>query len=164
MYGLSPSSSNHSATCSRNTAGANGRNDSRNLILRFITACIFGDRASPMIDRAPSARGPNSIRPCSKPTTFASAIAAATSAATPAGSTRRATHPPLRAAAAMSVSEKRGPRNDPLMPSAYLGVCGLGAVRCQSPAASGLTRGLFKCRCHKLIATPSAPPASPAAG
>ena len=90
MYGLSPSSSNHSATCSRSTAGANGRNDSRNLIFRFITDCIFGDRASPMIERPPSARGPNSIRPCSRPTTFSSAISAAISSASAAGSRRRA--------------------------------------------------------------------------
>ena len=49
------------ATCSRSTAGANGRNDSRNLIFRFITDCIFGDRASPMIDRPPrrAARTPS---------------------------------------------------------------------------------------------------------
>ena len=45
------------------TAGAKGRNDSRNLIFKFITDCIFGDRASPMMERPPSARGPNSIRP-----------------------------------------------------------------------------------------------------
>ena len=54
-------------TCSRSTAGANGRNDSRNLIFRFITDCIFGERASPMIERPPSARGPNSMRPWTRP-------------------------------------------------------------------------------------------------
>ena len=69
------------ATCSRSTAGANGRNDSRNLIFRFITDCIFGDRASPMIERPPSARGPNSMRPCNRPTTFSSASSAATRSA-----------------------------------------------------------------------------------
>ena len=74
------------ATCSRSTAGANGRNDSRNLIFRFITDCIFGDRASPMIERPPSARGPNSIRPWNRPTTFSSAISAATRSASAAGS------------------------------------------------------------------------------
>src|SRR5439155_253323 len=73
MYGLSRSSSKYSPTCSRRTDGANGRNDSRNLILRFITDCIAGDRASAMIDRPPSARGPNSIRPCSNPITLPSA-------------------------------------------------------------------------------------------
>ena len=45
------------------TAGANGRNDSRCLILRFIRFCISGSRASPRIERPPRARGPNSIRP-----------------------------------------------------------------------------------------------------
>ena len=66
------------ATCSRRTEGANGRNDSRNLILRFITDCILGERASPRMDGAPSARGPNSIRPWKSPTTFSSASIVAT--------------------------------------------------------------------------------------
>ena len=63
MYGLSVSCSNHSDTCSANTDGANGRNDSRYLILRFITDCIFWLRGSPNIERPPRARGPNSMRP-----------------------------------------------------------------------------------------------------
>ena len=51
----------------------NGRKDSRNLILRFMTDCIFGLRASPMMLRSPSALGPNSIRPWNHPTTLPAA-------------------------------------------------------------------------------------------
>ena len=47
--------------------GANGRKHSRYLIFRFITDCIFGERASPRMLRPPSARGPNSIRPWNQP-------------------------------------------------------------------------------------------------
>ncbi len=59
MYGLStPSSSaNYSCACASSTDGANGRNDSRNLILRFMTDCISGLRGSPRMlrGRAPRA-------------------------------------------------------------------------------------------------------------
>ena len=48
---------------SSSTEGAKGRNDSRYLIFRFSTDCIRGERASPMIERLPRARGPNSMRP-----------------------------------------------------------------------------------------------------
>jgi len=34
-----------------------------NLTFKFITDCIFAERASPRIERLPNARGPNSIRP-----------------------------------------------------------------------------------------------------
>ncbi len=76
MYGLSCPGriSKYSSARSCSTDGANGRNDSRNLILRFITDCICGLRASPMMLRDPSARGPNSIRPWNQPITFSSAI------------------------------------------------------------------------------------------
>ena len=47
----------------RSTDGANGRNDSRYLTLRFRSFCMVGERGSPRIDRAPRARGPNSMRP-----------------------------------------------------------------------------------------------------
>ena len=80
MYGLSSFGriSKYSSTSSRSTAGANGRNDSRNLIFTFIVACILRERASPRIERAPSARGPNSMRPAQWPTTFSAAISSAT--------------------------------------------------------------------------------------
>ena len=55
---------------SRRTTGANGRNDSRNFTFRFIIDCIFGERASPRMERLPSARGPNSILPWTQPMTF----------------------------------------------------------------------------------------------
>ena len=70
--------SNHSCACSCSTHGANGRKLSRNLILRFMVACIFGERGSPRMLRAPRARGPNSIRPWNQPTTFSSASSPAT--------------------------------------------------------------------------------------
>ena len=140
-----------------------------------------------MIERPPRARGPNSMRPCSRPMTFSDASSAAISSATFDGSNRRATMPRLSMKAWISASLKRGPRNDPLMPSEYFGPPSLargagasfGAVsperpsaakaevfleRSQVPADSGLTRGWFRCRCQMLMATPSAPPASPAAG
>ena len=60
------------------TAGAKGRKLSRNLIFRFIVACIAGDRGSPRMLRAPSARGPNSIRPWNQPTILPSARSPAT--------------------------------------------------------------------------------------
>ena len=65
MYGLSSRGriSKKSATRSRSTDGANGRNDSRNLILRFITDCMSRLRASARMLREPRARGPNSMRP-----------------------------------------------------------------------------------------------------
>src|SRR5438093_3036171 len=53
MYGLSASISKYLPTHSRKTEGANGRKDSRYLILRLITDCILGLRASPMMLRAP---------------------------------------------------------------------------------------------------------------
>src|SRR5215472_1486065 len=47
MYGLSHCRSKYSATRSLNTEGAKGLNDSRYLILRFITDCILEFPASP---------------------------------------------------------------------------------------------------------------------
>src|SRR5918999_1522168 len=76
--------SKYSATRSLSTTGANGRNDSRNLIFKFIVDCSEGLRASPMMLRAPSARGPNSIRPWNHPTTSSSAIKSATASHRPA--------------------------------------------------------------------------------
>ena len=58
---------------SSSTDGANGRNPSRYLILRFSFFCISGFRASPRMLRSPSARGPNSMRPWNQPTTLPSA-------------------------------------------------------------------------------------------
>jgi hypothetical protein len=80
MYGLGCSSriSNHSWTFFSSTLGANGRKDSRNLILRFMTSCISRERASPRMLRLPRARGPNSIRPWYHPTTCCVSISPAT--------------------------------------------------------------------------------------
>ena len=70
--------SKYSPARSRSTTGAKGRNDSRNLIFRFISDCISRLRASPRMLRLPKARGPNSIRPWTQPTTFSAAIRSAT--------------------------------------------------------------------------------------
>ena len=77
MYGLSESSSNHFATSSASTEGAKGRNDSRYLTFRLSVFCIDGERASPRIERPPSARGPNSMRPWNQPSALPSARAPA---------------------------------------------------------------------------------------
>ena len=74
---------------SSSTEGAKGRKLSRYLILRFMIDCILGERASPTIERLPSARGPNSILPWSSPTTFSSAMRRATSAAHSPGASSR---------------------------------------------------------------------------
>jgi hypothetical protein len=74
-----PESKNSDAS-SRSTVGANGRNDSRYLILRLIVVWVSGFRASPRIERAPSARGPNSIRPLKCPTTRPSSMHSARTA------------------------------------------------------------------------------------
>ena len=71
------SSSNQSATSSRSTAGANGRKLSRYLTLRLRFFCIAGERGSPRIERAPSERGPNSMRPWNQPTACCPASACA---------------------------------------------------------------------------------------
>ena len=63
MYGDSAVRSKYSPARSSSTAGANGRNDSRNLTFWLIADCIEAKRASPRIERLPSERGPNSIRP-----------------------------------------------------------------------------------------------------
>lgn len=70
--------SKYSCTWSRRIEGANGRNDSLNLIFKFMVFCISVERGSPRMERAPSARGPNSIRPAMCPTTFSVAISSAT--------------------------------------------------------------------------------------
>ena len=46
-------------------------------MIEFITDCMRGERASPRIERAPSARGPNSMRPLRSPTILPSASASA---------------------------------------------------------------------------------------
>ena len=78
MYGLSPSSSNQSATSSRSTDGANGRKDSRYLTLRLssrLHRAASADRRGS--SGAPSARGPNSMRPWNQPSACPSASASA---------------------------------------------------------------------------------------
>ena len=110
MYGLARSSSKCSPTCSRSTAGANGRNDSRNLIFRFSARCISRLRGSARIDRLPSARGPNSMRPCIQPTTAPSARCPATRSTSAARSRRSYGRPCSRRNRSTSSSGPRRPK------------------------------------------------------
>ena len=118
--------------------------------MRFIIACIVGERGSPRMLRAPSARGPNSIRPWNQPTTLPSASSSATCSqqlglvverAVRGASARRGTR-------AISSSSKRGPRRLPLLRRR-------GRRRRAACSSSW---------CQTNSAAPSAPPASPAAG
>ena len=67
IWTVSQSISNQSATSSRRTDGAKGRNNARYFPLRLKSDCMVGERASPRIERAPGARGPNSMRPWHQP-------------------------------------------------------------------------------------------------
>ena len=57
---------NHSDARSSRTTGATGRKSSRSLIA-FSRSCMCGWSGDASIERAPSARGPNSIRPWNQP-------------------------------------------------------------------------------------------------
>src|SRR6266851_1206300 len=67
MNGESVALSRYSAAASFFSDGANGRHHSRNLTALFTFAFISGSRGSARIERLPSARGPNSIRPWNQP-------------------------------------------------------------------------------------------------
>ncbi len=66
MNGESPSATNQSAAFSARTTGATGRKSSRSLI-SLRRACISASMGEARIDRAPSALGPNSMRPWNQP-------------------------------------------------------------------------------------------------
>ena len=137
-----------SATRSSSTAGAKGRNDSRYLIFRFSTDCISGDRGSPMIERWPRARGPNSMRPWNRPTTSPRATSSATAAAPLAG-----VDPPVGVALLVEPGRDLvgGPRR-----------AEEGARACRR-AGRACARGRATW-CQPQRAAPSAPPASPGRG
>src|SRR5260370_1183594 len=59
MNGTASSSSNHSDTFSSSTEGANGRNDSRRLILALSSAFMSARRASQSIDRVEGRKPPH---------------------------------------------------------------------------------------------------------
>ena len=63
MNGESVADSMYSAALSASIDGANGRHHSRNFTALFTFTVISGSRGSARIERLPSARGPNSIRP-----------------------------------------------------------------------------------------------------
>ena len=169
MYGLSPSSSNHAATCSRSTAGANGRNDSRNLILKFISDCIFGERGSPMIDRAAERAGPE-LHPALQQADdlpFGEERGHLVGQARPVQ--RAGLRHPLSSSHASNliVAEPRAEKR----PTHAVGVRGArsspaGMRGLSVPCARRLARWGAACpdTDAKAQATPTAPPASPAAG
>ena len=66
---------------------------------------MSGRRGSTTIERWPSARGPNSIRPWNQPTTSPAAIRSATAGKRVSSSTRLAASPTAEIAAAHSSSE-----------------------------------------------------------
>ena len=80
---LACAGSNHSARSSSVIAGATGRKSSRSFN-SFRRACMAGSQGEARMDRAPNARGPNSMRPWNQPTmpprTSTSATAALKSA------------------------------------------------------------------------------------
>ena len=71
---------NQSPTSARGTLGAKGRKASRSFTLALSVSRMAGSRASARMERAPSARGPNSMRPWNQPTTCPSASASAVAA------------------------------------------------------------------------------------
>ena len=99
---------------SRNTEGAKGRKLSRSLIFRFSCRCMWGERGSPRIDRAPRALGPNSIRPWNQPTAFSSISASTVCSISASSSTILKTAPALRNRSAISAFEG-GPKIGPLL-------------------------------------------------
>ena len=85
MNGASPrlasAGVNQSARSSRGTTGATGRKSSRSFS-SFRRACIVGLERRREDRAAPSARGPNSMRPWNQPMILSCARMAAVSAAT----------------------------------------------------------------------------------
>jgi hypothetical protein len=114
-----------------------GRKPSRNLIFRFITDCILGERASPRMLRLPSEQGPNSMRPCTQPTTVSSASRAAVPSISAASGSSSQTAPVAARKRSISSFEKAGPRKAPLIESlSDRGRRGLPSTLCSNPAAS----------------------------
>ena len=81
MNGETPAPTNQFAASSSSTTGATGRKSSRSLISLSL-ACISAWIGEARIDRAPRARGPNSIRPWNQPITLSCARISAVSSAT----------------------------------------------------------------------------------
>ncbi|CAB4903977.1 unannotated protein [freshwater metagenome] len=149
IYGDGQSSSKNSDERSARTIGANGRNDSRFLMLKFSRRCIEGDRGSAKIERLPRARGPNSIRPEHIPRIAPSARRSATLPASSAES-MNCSHgrPSAVKDSQVLVSLGSGPTSAPFIES--------------WPAGSGRSLPQTSCQAHN--AQPRADPASPAAG
>ena len=128
--------------------------------------CIEARRASPRIERQPSARGPNSIRPWNQPTIAPSAKRAATRSSIAASSRASNTAPCASSARRISASENSGPSRLPRIASPPpLGqACRTGVAVCPPVLESYSFASPAWLRCHASRAAPSAPPASPAAG
>ena len=104
------SSSNQEPTSSRSTDGAKGLKLSRYLTLRLRVFCMDGERGSPRIERAPSARGPYSMRPCIQPTALPSASACAVASMSSSSPSSANFAPAALSALSIAVSSKDGPR------------------------------------------------------
>ena len=142
--------SKYSSTRSCSTDGANGRNDSRNLIFRFITDCI--SRAAGVAQDAAAAQGPRAelhaaLQPADdllRGDQLGDAVAQLVFVVRAGGTWR----PGRRGTRGSRRSEKRGPEQR----AALLRPAGRRCAGCPSSW------------CQMNRAAPSAPPASPAAG
>ena len=116
--------SNHLPACPCKTAGREwSKTFHEILIFKFIVACMAAERGSPRILRAPSALGPNSIRPWNQPTTFPSASKVATdSIRSDSSSNRCPVMPWPDKNAAICSGVKLGPRKLPCCAS-RLSIC-----------------------------------------
>src|SRR5437588_9920049 len=111
MNGLSTFCSKYSETRSRSTEGANGRKDSRRLILALILSFKVGRVGLARIERFPKARGPHSLLPCYQPTTLPAAISCATASTSAPSSSKDCTgNPASPAADRICSSEDLGPQ------------------------------------------------------
>src|SRR6267142_5508866 len=108
INGESYADSRYSDAASFLNEGAKGRHHSRNFTALFTLMFISGSRGSARIERLPSARGPNSIRPWYQPRIFPCDNI---SAAVAAGSERReARILYVFSAVSMASSSNDGPR------------------------------------------------------
>ena len=110
MNGEGSSCSNHSPVRSARTLGAKGRKGSRCLILRFNVSFILGERGSQTMERLPSERGPNSMRPWNHPMMPPPAILAAASSISSSSGSQRYSSCAASRASLHAPSEKEGPR------------------------------------------------------
>ena len=131
--------------------GREGPEASRYFTLRLSVFCMVGERGSPRIERAPSARGPNSMRPWNQPT------------ALPVGQRVRAVSRSARRRQHVEIA--RRPRcSRASMSACAIGGPEIGAVHARRVRRAACARLSPNDDDRPASAAPSAPPASPAAG